>query len=241
MGKKKALFVWGGWDGHQPKACVERFAPWLQDKKGFDVVVSDSLDSYCDPELMASLDVIIPAWTMGEISNEQWKGLQTAVKNGCGLAGWHGGMCDSFRNNVDYQFMTGGQWVAHLGGIIDYRVNVRRTTDGFLDGLNDFDMRSEQYYMHTDPGNEVYANTVISGEFDNAPWVRGTVMPVVWKRQYGAGKVFYTSFVHVEKDLDVPETTEIIKRGIQWAAGEEIVPEYSCDEIQREGYQNTDV
>ena len=238
---KKALFVWGGWDGHEPKACVDRFAPWLQDKKGFEVVVSDSLDSYEDEQLMNSLDLVIPVWTMGEITQPQWTGLRNAVMNGCGVAGWHGGMCDSFRSNVEYQFMTGGQWVVHLGGIVDYKVNVKRSTDGFLDGINDFDMRSEQYYMHVDPGNEVYGNTVISGEYQETAWVKGTVMPVVWKRKFGQGKVFYTSLVHVEKDLDVPEATEIIKRGIQWAAGEPIVPEFSCDEVKKEGYKNTDV
>lgn len=238
---KKALFVWGGWDGHEPKQCVDRFAPWLQDKKGFEVVVSDTLASYTDEELMAGLDLVIPVWTMGEISAEQWAGLSKAVVNGCGCAGWHGGMCDAFRNNVDYQFMTGGQWVAHLGGIVDYRVNLRRTTDGFLDGLTDFDMRSEQYYMHTDPGNEVYATTTILGEHQNSPWVRGTIMPVIWKRMYGGGRVFYTSLCHEERDLDVPEVTEIIKRGMQWAAREEIVPEYSTGDINHEGHRHTDV
>jgi type 1 glutamine amidotransferase len=238
---KKALFVWGGWNGHEPKACVDRFAPWLKDNKGFEVVIADNLEVFEDEALMSSLDLIIPVWTMGEISPAQWEGLKKAVLRGCGLAGWHGGMCDAFRQNVEYQFMTGGQWVVHLGGIVDYTVNIKRTTDGFLDGLNDFDMRSEQYYMHVDPGNENYAHTIMSGEYQDTHWVRGTVMPVVWKRKFGKGRVFYTSLVHVEKDLDVPEAMEIIKRGLQWAAQETVIAEYHCDEISKDGYQNTDV
>lgn len=212
---KSALMVWGGWEGHEPKQCVDIFAPILE-AEGYTVEISHTLDSYLDEQKMRSLDLIVPVWTMGTITREQEHGLLEAVKSGVGIAGWHGGMGDSFRNNTEYQFMVGGQWVAHPGGVIDYRVNIINHEDPITAGLSDFDMHSEQYYMHVDPGNEVLATTTFGGE--HAPWIAGTVMPVVWKRMWGQGRVFYTSLGHVAADFDVPEAREIVRRGMLWAS-----------------------
>jgi type 1 glutamine amidotransferase len=223
---KSVLMVWGGWSGHEPKPCVDVFLPWLQGK-GFSVTVSDTLDAYLDKAKLATYAVIVPVWTMGQITREQSQALQEAVRNGVGLAGWHGGMCDSFRQDTGYQFMTGGQWVAHPGGIVPYTVNLTKPSDPIVSGLRDFQMKSEQYYMHTDPGNEVLATTTFSGEHEGIGWIKGTVMPVVWKRPFGKGRVFYSSLGHVAKDFDVPEAREIVKRGILWAAGEPVVAEYA--------------
>jgi type 1 glutamine amidotransferase len=215
---KKALMVWGGWDGHEPNKCVDIFAPWLKEQ-GFEITVSDTLDSYLNEDLMKGLTIIIQIWTMGTIEKEQEKALLKTVEGGVAFAGWHGGMCDSFRQNVDYQFMTGGQWVVHPGGVIDYRVNIVDHDDPITAGLEDFDMHSEQYYMHVDPSNEVLATTTFTGEHGGMYWIKGTVMPVVWKRMYGKGRIFFSSLGHVAEDFEVPEAKEIAKRGILWAAG----------------------
>jgi hypothetical protein len=212
--KKKAIMVWGGWMGHEPDQCVAIFAPYLE-SQGYDVKVFDTLDAYLDTEMMMGLDLIVPVWTMGTITREQEQGLLNAVKSGIGIAGWHGGMGDSFRNNVEYQFMVGGQWVAHPGGVIDYEVNIT-SDDPIVAGLKDFKMHSEQYYVHIDPINEVLATTTFNG--DHAYWIDGAVVPVVWKKKYGEGRVFYASVGHVAKDFDVPEAKEIIKRGMLWAS-----------------------
>lgn len=214
---KKALIVWGGWDGHEPEQCAKIFAPILR-AEGFEVEVSDTLDAYLDAVKMHALSLIVPIWTMGTISDEQLKGLLDAVKSGVGIAGWHGGMADSFRNATDYQFMVGGQWVAHPGNIIDYTVNIMDRDDVITAGLEDFAMRSEQYYMHVDPANKVLATTTFSGSEGDAPWIAGTIMPVVWKRVFGNGRVFYSSLGHVAKDFDVPEAREITRRGMLWAS-----------------------
>ncbi len=215
MDKKRALVVWGGWDGHEPKQCADVFAPWLAEQ-GFDVTVSNSMDPYTDEPFMQSLSLVVPIWTMGSISAEQEAGLLKAIASGVGIAGWHGGMCDAFRSNTGYQFMTGGQWVEHPGGVVPYTVDIVKPDDPIVAGLSSFQMVSEQYYLHTDPGNEVLATTTFSGEF--YPWIEGTVMPVVWKRRYGQGRVFYTSLGHVAKDFDVPEARLIVQRGMLWAA-----------------------
>ena len=212
---KKALVVWGGWDGHEPKQCVDIFAPYLREQ-GYDVEISNTLDVYLDNAKLLALSLIVPVWTMGAITREQEAGLLGAVKSGVGIAGWHGGMGDSFRNNTEYQFMVGGQWVAHPGGVIDYDVNIIIHNDPITAGLPDFHIQSEQYYMHVDPSNEVLATTVFNG--DHAPWINGAVMPVVWKRMWGAGRVFYTSLGHVAKDFNVPEARIIVQRGMMWAS-----------------------
>ncbi|MCR4410687.1 MAG: ThuA domain-containing protein [Candidatus Saccharicenans sp.] len=209
--------VWGGWEGHEPKKCVDIFAPWLREQ-GFEVEISDTLDAYLDLEKLKKLDVIVQVYTQGTITGQQERNLLEAVKSGVGLAGWHGGLADSFRMNTEYQFMVGGQWVAHPGGIIDYEVNIvpEKKNDPIVRGLKDFKMHSEQYYMHIDPIIEVLATTTFSGKY--APWIEGVVMPVVWKKYYGKGRVFYSSLGHVAADFDVPEAREIVKRGILWAA-----------------------
>ena len=212
---KTILIVWGGWEGHEPKKCVDMFAPWLEEQ-GYEVEVSNTLDSYLDEDKMKSRDLIVQVFTMSEITGEQEKGLLNAVKSGVGIAGWHGGLADSFRKNTNYQFMVGGQWVAHPGGVIDYEVNIVNHDDPITRGLADFKMHSEQYYMHVDPINEVLATTTFSGE--HAFWIEGVVMPVVWKKIYGKGRVFYSSLGHVAKDFDVPEALEIMKRGMLWAS-----------------------
>ncbi len=212
---KSALIVWGGWEGHEPLLCAELFRDVLTGD-GYRVELSDTLDVYRDAARLAALDLIVPIWTMDKIEKEQLEGLQAAIANGVGLAGWHGGIADSFRDSTDYQFMVGGQWVAHPGNIIDYTVQITRPDHAIVAGLDDFAMHSEQYYMHVDPSNEVLATTTFSGE--HAPWIAGTVMPVVWTRHWGQGRVFYCSLGHVRKDFDVPEAREIVRRGLLWAS-----------------------
>jgi len=212
---KQALVTWGGWSGHQPEQTAKIFTDFLR-TQGYDVTVSDTLDHYTDAAFMGSLDLIVQNWTQSTITKDQSRGLLDAVKSGVGIAGWHGGLGDSFRDAVDYQFMVGGQWVAHPGNIIDYTVQMTNHDDPITAGLSNFAMHSEQYYLHIDPSNEVLATTTFSG--DTYPWVAGVVMPVVWKRQYGAGKVFYSSLGHVATDFDVPEARTITQRGLLWAS-----------------------
>jgi type 1 glutamine amidotransferase len=210
------LFAYGGWEGHEPKQCVDVFAPLLEGH-GFEVQMSDTLDVYLDAERLKGLDLIVPVWTMSSISKEQEAGLLSAIEGGVNVAGWHGGMADSFRNSTNYQFMVGGQWVAHPGNVIDYTVTIVRPDDPITAGINDFAMHSEQYYLHVDPSNEVLATTTFGGEY--TPWIAGTVMPVVWKRRWGAGRVFYCSLGHVAADFDVPEARTLVERGMLWASG----------------------
>ncbi|MGI6295437.1 MAG: ThuA domain-containing protein [Armatimonadota bacterium] len=214
---KRALFAWGGWEGHDPRQTTEKASEALAGV-GFDVVVKDTLAAFEDVDEVKSFDLIVPCFTMAEISGAQWAAMQQAVQSGVGFAGWHGGAGDAFRTNTDYQFMVGGQWVAHPGGIVDYEVKILSYTgDPIIEGIEDFKMHSEQYYMHVDPSNETLAVSIL-GHHDEAPWIKGCIMPAVWKRKYGEGRVFYSSLGHCAADFDVPEVLEILTRGMAWAA-----------------------
>lgn len=215
-GPSRVLFVYGGWEGHEPENYRNIIVPWLE-SEGFEVTVSDNLDVYTDEALMNEQDLVVQIWTMGVITAPQMFGLLKAVENGMGIAGWHGGLGDAFRNSPRYQYMIGGQWVEHPGNDgIPYRVNITDHDDPIMAGLEDFDVVSEQYYMHVDPSNKVLATTTFNGGHD--PWVKGTVMPVVWKKTYGQGRVFYTSLGHKPHVYDISEALTILQRGILWAS-----------------------
>jgi type 1 glutamine amidotransferase len=211
---REALIVWGGWSGHEPEQCARIYKSWLEED-GFKVYVEDTTEAFADPSIH-DLSLIVPIFTMSKIEKEEVSNLTKAVENGVGLAGHHGGMADAFRDAVDYQFMVGGQWVAHPGNIIDYRVDITRPDDPITAGVSSFPYRSEQYYMHVDPSNEVLATTTFTGE--HASWIDGVTMPVVWKRKHGKGRVFYSSLGHVSSEFAVPEMATMLRRGVNWAA-----------------------
>ncbi len=211
---RTALIVWGGWSGHEPERCADIVAGMLREE-GFKVQLETTPEAFADPAL-ANMSLIVPIYTMSKIEKPALENLTQAVRGGTGLAGFHGGMGDAFREAAEYQFMCGGQWVAHPGNIIDYRVNVLRRDDPVMQGIEDFDYRSEQYYMHVDPSNDVLATTTFSGA--HAYWINGVVMPVVWKRRYGEGRVFYSSLGHVASEFEVPQMRTILRRGMVWAA-----------------------
>jgi type 1 glutamine amidotransferase len=210
---REALIVWGGWSGHEPEQCAAIVADMLAGH-GFKVHVESSTQAFADPAV-ADLSLVIPIVTKATIEKEELANLTQAVRDGVGIAGFHS-MCDAFRDAVDYQFMTGGQWVAHPGNIIDFRVHITRREDPVTDGIDDFDYRSEQYYMHVDPSNDVLATTTFTGK--HAPWIDGVVMPVVWKRRHGQGRVFYSALGHVAREFERPQMRTILERGMLWAA-----------------------
>ncbi|WP_379342396.1 ThuA domain-containing protein [Paenibacillus sp. GCM10027629] len=206
---KQALILWGGWDGHQPEEVAGIFGGLLREE-GFQVEISNTLDAFRDAERLASVDLIVPVWTMGAIEKEQLDPLLAAVKEGgTGIAGCHGGMGDSFRNEVEYQYMVGGQWVAHPGNDgVTYTVRMKDQSSPLTQGIEDFTVVSEKYYMHVDPAIQVHAVT----DFGDVE------MPVVWTKTYGAGKVYYNSLGHQANIVRMPQTLELMRRGLLWAA-----------------------
>jgi type 1 glutamine amidotransferase len=215
---RSAFIVWGGWDGHEPQQVAEVYRRELTNK-GFQVTVADTLDAYVSTDLKA-LSLIVPVWTMGTITGEQLRPLLEAVKGGVGLAGCHGGMCDSFRNETEYQFMTGGQWVSHPGNDgTEYTVRITNPSHFITHGsVSEFPVVSEQYYMHVDPAVQVLAVTqmpVADGpHFKNGPFD----MPVIWTKYYGEGRVSYNALGHHADIVEQKEILPLMVRAALWAA-----------------------
>ena len=220
---KNIIYVYGGWKGHKPTESVDLMVPKLR-AEGANVKVFDSLSVYTDEKLMAETDLIIQIWTMGKITKEQFKGLEKAIMNGTGFAGWHGGLGDAFRDNLKYQFMVGGQFLFHPGGQIDHSIKIIDKSDPITQGLNDFDLKkTEQYYMFIDPNIKVLAISEFDREKYQKPGkeenkITGSTMPVVWKKTFGKGRIFYSSIGHHLTDFDVPEVITMQMRGFRWAS-----------------------
>ena len=216
--QKKALIFQGGWDGHEPELVSKRFAGLLE-KNGYSCELTDRLDCLSDEKNYKELDLIVPCWTMGEIPNEYVELISKAVGAGVGLAGCHGGMCDAFRNNTLWQFICGGQWVSHPGGDgVEYTVHINKGSSPIVEGLDDFEMASEHYYLHVDPSIEVLATTrfptISYYHISNKP----VDMPVAWTKYWGNGRVFYLSLGHHDDIFDKFPTSQILmERGLLWA------------------------
>ncbi len=213
----RALITWGGWEGHEPDRVAALFAGWLRDA-GFAVEVTDTLACFDDPAALEGLSLIVPVWTMSTISKEQALNACAAVAAGVGLAGCHGGMCDAFRDNVDWQFMTGAQWVAHPGNDgVEYGVRMV-TQSPLVAGVADFIVKTEQYYLHIDPAVEVHAvcdfPLVDGPHAPNGP----VAMPVVFTKRWGQGRVYYNALGHQAAVIGTGAAAELMRRGLLWAA-----------------------
>ena len=215
---RKALIVWGGWEGHEPKNVADLMRRVLSED-GFSVEVSNTLDSFRDERKLMGLDLIVPHWTMGRIEPEQLNAVVRAVEGGVGIAGCHGGMCDAFRDAPDWHFLTGGQWVAHPGNDgVRYRVRVTDHDHPIMSGITDFEVTSEQYYLHVDPAVKVLAVTRFPVA-DGPHAVNGPVdMPVIWTKRYGAGRVYYNALGHRADVLERVPVLTLLRRGFAWAA-----------------------
>ena len=216
---KKVLIFQGGWDGHESHLTSKRFAKMMEEA-GYAAEIYDTQECLADAKKLAEYDLIVACWTSGTIESEYVKNVSYAVANGTGLAGCHGGMCDAFRNSPDWQFITGGQWVSHPGGDgVEYTVNIVPSSSPITEGLSDFVVRSEHYYLHVDPAIEVLATT----QFPNATYYhcsnKPIQMPVAWTKYWGNGRVFYCSLGHHDDVFDLfPTSAVLMKRGMVWAA-----------------------
>lgn len=239
MEQKKALIFYGGWDGHEPEAVSGRFAALLE-ARGFAVRRADSLDCLTDREALTQMDLIVPCWTMGVLPDELAENVMYAVSTGVGLAGCHGGMCDAFRGSTRWQFMVGGQFVSHPGGDgTGYTVNICPGSSPITEGLEDFHVCSEQYYVHVDPCIEVLATTRFPNPAVNYCHIsnKPVDVPVAWTKYWGNGRVFYQSLGHKDNVFDrFPTAMTLMERGMLWAAeGKAFAREHA---LTTDRYQN---
>lgn len=214
---KKALIVYGGWEGHDPKGVADVFSDILKEEN-FSVTLSQTLDSFLSD--LTAYDLMIPIWTMGSLPQDAEKNICEAVAAGVGLAGCHGGMCDAFRESTQWQFMTGAQWVAHPGNdSVTYKVAIKRSLSSPLtDGIEDFEVTSEQYYIHVDPAVNILATTRFPVAEGNHASNGEVDVPVAFTKRWGSGKIYYNSLGHNSRIFDIPEAKEMMRRGFLYAA-----------------------
>ncbi len=222
--------VRGGWDGHQPEAATDLFLPFLREQ-GFEVQVETEPEVYADRERMAGIDLILQSTTMTEISWDALVGLRAAVAAGTGLAGWHGGIADSFRNSSDYLQLVGGQFATHPAKAPEERVgdqtdNYLRYTVEITDlgrshvitaGIEDFELDTEQYWVLHDDLIDVLATTTHPVRPWH-PWHRPVVSPAIWTRLWGSGRIFVATPGHGPDVLEDVNVRTVIERGLLWAS-----------------------
>ncbi|MHC2186937.1 ThuA domain-containing protein [Rathayibacter agropyri] len=227
---KTALVVRGGWDGHQPVEATELFLPFLREN-GYDVRVEESTAVYADETFMTTVDLIVQSNTMTSIQWEEFLGLRAAVERGTGLAGWHGGIADSYRDNSDYLQLIGGQFASHPGKHPDERTGEQ--SDNYVphtiemtalavdhpitQGISDFELVTEQYWVLHDDYNDVLATTTQAVRpWD--PWKRPITSPAIWTRLWGEGRIFVSTPGHRVEILQDENVRTIIERGMLWAS-----------------------
>jgi type 1 glutamine amidotransferase len=212
----KALIVYGGFQPHEPGPTAEIIDAALR-AKGAETTLSQTLDSFGDAALVKAQDVVIPIWTMGNITGEQWKTLDQAVRGGVGVAGFHGGLGDSMRGCLGFQWMVGGQFVGHPT-VGEYEVCLTDTTHPIMAGMPAFfTYKSEQYYQIVDPGIHALAKTVY--HYDG----HKIIMPCIWTKTWGKGRVFYSALGHKAQEFrDYPHVLEMTVRGILWAGKQKL-------------------
>ena len=227
---KQALIVRGGWDGHMPVETTELFLPFLREN-GFDTRVEEGTAVYADEAFMDTVDLVVQVNTMNTIEDAEFRGLQRAVINGTGMAGWHGGIADSYRNNADYLHMIGGQFAHHAGkdpaervgdqsdNYIPYTVHITDygRTHPITQGIDDFDLVTEQYWVLSDEYNDVLATTTQSVRPWDA-WNRPVTAPAIWTRQWGNGRIFVSAPGHRLEIVESQPVRTIIERGMLWAS-----------------------
>ncbi|HWU45354.1 MAG TPA: ThuA domain-containing protein [Humibacter sp.] len=228
---RNALIVRGGWDGHQPVETTDSFIPFLEDN-GFAVRIEEGPAVYADEAYMDGVDLIVQVNTMNTIEQSELDGLIRAVRNGTGMAGWHGGIADSYRNSADYLHLIGGQFAHHasrapkgeLAGeqadnYIPYTVHITELgrRHPITQGTDDFDLVTEQYWVLSDEYNDVLATTTQSVRPWDA-WNRPVTAPAIWTRQWGAGRIFVSAPGHRLEVVQDPNVRTIIERGLLWAA-----------------------
>ncbi|WP_022908695.1 ThuA domain-containing protein [Aestuariimicrobium kwangyangense] len=214
--RRRALIVRGGWDGHHPVAATDLFVPHLE-QHNFEVLVHDSTSAYADADLMASVDLVVQCVTMGTIEHDEVMGLRRAVKAGTGLAGWHGGICDSFRNASEYLHLIGAQFASHPASSNPHTIDVLPLDHPITRGVPSFELDTEQYWMLTDTYLDVLATTT-QASTDDDPWHRPVTSPAVWTRQWGQGRIFVATPGHDPEVLANEHVNLLVRRGMLWAA-----------------------
>ncbi len=205
MQKIKTLLFTGG-EIHDFKGCGEAIADALSENEKFEVTkVENDLSVLVAPNL-DPYDLIVFYYTVGKITDAQKNGLLNFVASGKGYVGIHSA-ADSFRECPEYRAMTGGHFVTHPH-YREYQVSVIDSEHPITKGLTEFMVADEQYILDFDPRVDILCSALWKGE----------AKPVVWKKDWGKGRVFYLALGHDKKACQQEIFRLLLTRGALWAA-----------------------
>jgi len=202
---KKALIIWGGWEGHTPKLIADRIGELLE-KDNYNVTITCDFAVLINDELI-KYDVIVPVWSCGINGEYYLKQLLEAVKSGVGLATFHGGI--NWFEDEKYYKMIGALYLDDSSEE-KYIIKITDKKHPITVGLDDFNIISEKYYMQVDPSNNVLTIADFSG----------IETPVAWTKNYGKGRIFYTSLAHSSEHFFSNSNMTMILNGIKWCSNE---------------------
>lgn len=199
---KRVLIIWGGWEGHNPENVANKLKELLMDR-GYMVDSTSRLGALLNGNLN-DYSVIIPVWSCGIEGDIYLTQLIKAVESGVGIMAFHGGI-DWFSTEKYYEMIG----ALYLYDTLPEKYTVEVMDDHVItDGINDFDVVSEKYFMQMDPTNNVLA-TAYYNEMNT---------PVMWTKNHKEGRVFYSTLAHSEEEVFSEPHQTILLNAVDWCA-----------------------
>ncbi len=191
---------------HQPLARFKQLRPVLE-SRGISLTYTDDV-AQLRTETLANYDAVVLYANIDTIAPEQADALLAYVAEGGGFVPLH---CASFcfRNDDRVVALIGAQFLRHGTGV--FRTRIELPEHPVMAGFGGFESWDETYvhHLHAEEGR-----TVLESRVDDEgaePWT--------WVKEYGQGRVFYTAWGHDERTWKQPGFTNLVERGIRWAAG----------------------
>ena len=140
-----------------------------------------------------------------DLTPEQEEGLFNFVAGGKGLVGMHGTAWWIGGRAVD---LIGGHANWHPPGLT-FTVNIADATHPTMQGINDFEVTDEIYISAHEPTLQILAT---------AEW-HNKAHPMAWVKQFGQGRVFYTTLGHTADTFKQPAMGQMMVQAVRWVAG----------------------
>lgn len=144
---------------------------------------------------------------VGELTETQERGLLSFVESGGGFFGLHTAAA-SFRECEGYHRMLNGFFNGH-SRYMDFTVTVSDSSDPITEGLLDFEVTDELYYLKHDPDRSHHLLAAHDEEKDETH-------VIAFKHTCGEGRVFYLALGHDRAVLENPTFQKVVRRGALW-------------------------
>jgi hypothetical protein len=213
--------------GLDNNAAEFKGADGKEDKSKTEAAMKAILAEKMSAEALKKYDAIIFANTTGNLPLPDREAFLDWIKSGRGFVGMHSAT-DTFPGFPGYIDMIGGQFETHKSQVGIQPINQDQECPACRHLGTDWNVFDEIYIMKNfDPAKVHGLLTLDKHPNDKTP---GT-FPISWCKEYGKGRVFYTSLGHREDVWDPkypdrknpPEVAEKYQKhileGIRWALG----------------------